>query len=200
MASRLSQRERAASHWVLAPPVDGRDDEDADTGTDTTAPDDDIDHQPAPSQQSFHPHPCGVPNPPDGPARAGARGSLRRQQRQISQSPSLLISSARCTCATLFFKRHRQFRKCALMVAAALPPQTREFTLQVIDLTQGWSNAVADSITHTDLLATVAAVSIYVTLRFTPGQRNLHRLPQLLEAFCSAALAKKPTCRGSTWR
>ena len=33
----------AASHWVRAPPLDGGDDEDADTRTDTTAPDDDND-------------------------------------------------------------------------------------------------------------------------------------------------------------
>ena len=35
--------DRAASHWIRAPLLDGGDDEDADTGTDTTAPDDDND-------------------------------------------------------------------------------------------------------------------------------------------------------------
>ena len=35
--------DRAASHWVRAPPLVGGDEEDADTGTDTTAPDDDND-------------------------------------------------------------------------------------------------------------------------------------------------------------
>ena len=54
----------------------------------------------------------------------------------------------------------------ALMVTAALPHETCQFSLQVIDLTQGWSNAVTEQITHTDLLAIIAVVSIYVKLRF----------------------------------
>ena len=58
-----------------------------------------------------------------------------------------------------------------------------EFSLQVIDLTQSWPDAATEQITHTDFLATVAAVNIFVKLRFTPEQRYPHRLPQQLEAF-----------------
>ena len=56
----------------------------------------------------------------------------------------------------------------ALMVTAALPLQTRDFTLQVIDLTQGWSNAVAERVARADFLAVVAAVCINVKLRHIP--------------------------------
>ena len=59
-------------------------------------------------------------------------------------------------------------------------------------LTQGWSNAVAERITHTDLLAMVAAVYIYVKLRFTPEQRYFHNLPQRLEAFTAQHLRRSP--------
>ena len=34
-------KDRAACHWTRAPPLDGGDDEDADTETDITAPDND---------------------------------------------------------------------------------------------------------------------------------------------------------------
>ena len=73
----------------------------------------------------------------------------------------------------------------ALVVTGTLPPQTCEFTLQVIDVTQGWSNAVAERINHTDLLAMVAAVYVFVELRYTPKQRYLRSLCQGLEAFAA---------------
>ena len=79
-----------------------------------------------------------------------------------------------------------------LMVTAARPRWTCEYALQVIDLTQGWSNAVAERITHTDLLAVVAAVHIFVKLRYTPWQRYLHCLPQLLEGFTAQLLRRSP--------
>ena len=44
--------DRALSHWVRAPPLDGADDDDdADTGTDTTRPDDNEDIASLASQQ-----------------------------------------------------------------------------------------------------------------------------------------------------
>ena len=51
------------------------------------------------------------------------------------------------------------------------PAHTCELTRQAMDFIQGWSNAVADRFTHTDLLAMVAAVFIFifVKLRYTPG-------------------------------
>ena len=79
----------------------------------------------------------------------------------------------------------------AIMVTAALPSRTCDFTLQVIDLTQGGSNAVVERVTHADLLAMVAAVYIYVKVRYTTGQRNLHSLLQLLEAHTPRQPSKK---------
>ena len=54
---------------------------------------------------------------------------------------------------------------------------------------------MAERITHTDLLAMVVAVYIYVKLRYTPGQRYLHSLPQLLEAFAAQLLRRSPHAR-----
>ena len=56
---------------------------------------------------------------------------------------------------------------------------------------QGWSKAVAERITHTHHLAVVAAVYIYNKLRFTPGQRYLHSLPQLLECSKPSQLSRR---------
>ena len=81
---------------------------------------------------------------------------------------------------------------CALMVTAALPLQTCNFTLQIIDLTQGWSNAVAERTPDTDRLAVVAAVHIDVKLHFTPQQRYLHSRPQQPKAFAAQRLRRSP--------
>ena len=64
----------------------------------------------------------------------------------------------------------------ALTNTFALPGGTREFSLQVIDLAQGWSVTV---------LAMVAGGYIYVKLHFTPGQEYAHALPELLDAFAA---------------
>ena len=90
--------------------------------------------------------------------------------------------------------RHRGARLlCAFMVIAALSLQTCEFTPQVIDSTRGWSDALAERITHTDLLAMVAAVNVCVNMHCTLGQRYLYSLPQLLEAF-AAQLSRSSPC------
>ena len=50
----ISKRAMAScwsQHWIRAPPLDGGDDEDTDTGTDTTAPDDTNDIASFTSQQ-----------------------------------------------------------------------------------------------------------------------------------------------------
>ena len=89
----------------------------------------------------------------------------------------------------------------ALAVAYTLPHQTCEFSLQIIDLTQGWPDAVTGQIIRTDLLALIAAVYIHVKLRFTPEQRYPHRLRQLLEALTALLLQRQhyavPALRGA---
>ena len=62
----------------------------------------------------------------------------------------------------------------ALTDAFALPSGTRELTLQVIDLAQGWSDTVNAQFLLTDLLALVVSVYIYVKLHLAPGQVYLH--------------------------
>ena len=88
----------------------------------------------------------------------------------------------------------------ALTVAYVLPLHTCEFSLQVIDLTHGWSNAMTEQIAHADLLAMVAAVYIYVKLRVTPEQRYTHALLQPLEAFAAQFLRKSSHAVSSTSR
>ena len=80
----------------------------------------------------------------------------------------------------------------ALTVTAALPSQTYDLTLQVIDLTQGLSNAVAESITHRDLLALVAAV---LHLRQAAQHSRAEEPTQ-----STSALTDEPSCRASTPR
>ena len=71
----------------------------------------------------------------------------------------------------------------ALTNRFALLDGSREFTLQVIDLAQGWSDTLGAQCLLADLLAFIASVYIYVNLHFTPGQVYPHTLPELLEAF-----------------
>ena len=171
MASRWSHRQ---SRQPLGPstPLDGGDDEDGDTGTDTPVPDDDNDIASSTNQETTAIH-TPTPNP-SGPARAGARGSSRRQRGQfLTHSPTLSISNVKVytqrailqappTVPQLTHRQRGARLLRALMVKAVLPRQTCEFTLSQ-RLTQGWSNAVAERITHADL----------------------HSPPQLLEA-CAA--------------
>ena len=64
-------------------------------------------------------------------------------------------------------------------------PEPVNFPLQVIDLTQTWSNEVTVTIECDDQLAMAAAVYIYVKLHFTPQQRYPRSLPELLTAFAA---------------
>ena len=86
------------------------------------------------------------------------------------------------------------------MVTAAVPPQSCEFTLQVIDLTQGWSNAVADRITHTDQLAMAAVAYIHGKLRYTPGQEVPSQFTSSARSLYCTTLTEEPSCRADTPR
>ena len=78
----------------------------------------------------------------------------------------------------------------SLTVAYALPDRTFEFSLQVVDLTQGWSDAMTEQIAYADLLAMVAAVYIHLGLRFTTKQRHTGALSPTARGLCSAATKK----------
>ena len=109
------------------------------------------------------------------------------QQRQFLHSHQLSESRAPPTVPQFaHWQRGAQLLR-ALVVTAALPSQTCEFTLQFIDLTF-WQSILL----HTDLLAMVAAVYIYIKLRNTPEQRYLHNLPPLLEAVAVQLLRRRP--------
>ena len=145
-------------------------DEDTDTGTDTTAPDDDNDDiaaftsHPYPKPVTFPHAPLRGPSPTRMEQHAleledlfddnrisfhTVTNSLTLERQVYTQRAFLQASPA----APQLSRRPRGARLlCALMVTAALPHHTCVFTLQVVDLTQEWSNAAAERITHMDFL------------------------------------------------
>ena len=70
----------------------------------------------------------------------------------------------------------------------ALPAHTSEFALQVVDLTEIWSNEITGNIENDDLLAMAVAVYLHIKLHFTPQQRYPRSLPELLTAFAALLL------------
>ena len=97
----------AASHWVRTPPLDGGDDEHAETGTGTTAPDDDkTTSAPSPASKLQPSRPPAAISSLDGPARAGTKSSLSSKASVLAHSPTPSTSSEWCTHNTLCPNRH----------------------------------------------------------------------------------------------
>ena len=61
-----------------------------------------------------------------------------------------------------------------LAVAYAFPPHTREFTLQIVDLTHIWSGGVSDVIEPDDILASAAAVHMFIKQPLTAAEVPTH--------------------------
>ena len=79
-----------------------------------------------------------------------------------------------------------------LVVAYALPPHTNGFSLQVLDLTHIWSASDSDAIDLDDILASAAAVYVFIKLNLSPQQRYPRTLTELLTAFAELLTRQQP--------
>ena len=156
-----SLMDRALSHWVRAPPLDGGDDDDdADIGTDTTTPDDDNeDIAILTSQQSTF-----LLLKHRSVARShllGAACSL--MFRHVSELEALFLEPQ------VLVNRHKEvYFLSDLAVAFAFTPHTGEFTLHFLDQTHIWSGSGSDVIEFDDILALAAAVYMFIKLHLSP--------------------------------
>ena len=171
------------NHWDRAPPLDGGEDEDADdTRTDTTVLDDSDDIASSSCQQTAT---IDVPNllPLQSRLLAGgwpcglnARCSTSKNcLRSTALGPSQLLARSKSSTQSA-----RSETPHALTDRVVLPNRSCELTPQIIDLAQGWSDAVGTRSSHADLVAMVASVDICVKLHSTRGQIEPHTLPDLL--------------------
>ena len=79
-----------------------------------------------------------------------------------------------------------------LAITYAFPAHKSEFALQIIDLTQAWSNGASGTIECDDLLALAAAVYVYIKLHFTPQQTYPRSLLELHAAFAALFVRRQP--------
>ena len=110
------------------------------------------------------------------------RNCSRSTASVLSQLPAHSISNTRCTGSTTYVEHHLQQHRwltgCdgpASTNTFALRGSTRDFSLQVTDLAQGWSDTVSAQNSLTDLLAVEASVCIrkcWVLLQCNLGESN----------------------------
>ena len=114
-------------------------------------------------------------NPTDWPPRIGLRSiiCLKRTALALSQLLARLISSTRSTYSSAFSTTNSftDGQQTARGPASTRPHNrfapaggTRELSLRVIDLAQGWSGTVRTRSSQTGLLAMVAGVYNYITV------------------------------------
>ena len=137
----------------------------------------------------------------DRSARVGARESNRRQQRQFLHSHQL----SQCRASGVHAARFSSSATSSLAISAQAATRLAstcshgnsrapapDLAVSNADLTQGWSNAVAELSIHADLFAMVAAVCITVKLRCTLKVPPQSTSIQLLEGFAAQLLRRSP--------
>ena len=134
----------------------------------------------SPPSPEYRPPPS-IPQTCDRCARALLGASASGWTSTRWNSKICLSTTASVLTVTYSLNHERLVFTQALFFKRLLEPSLRSdthfrtgpvnFQLEVIDWTHGWSDTVTEQITHTDLLAVIAAVHISVKLHFTSQQR-----------------------------